>query len=324
MLPTTDEPDRLPSAPHPRETLALIGHEAQERRFSRALASGRMHHGWLLGGPRESARRASPIAPRASSSPRVTRRPRRGRDFARHARDRPRRRAGSWRSPIPICICCGASEAGRQELHQQHSGRCRPPRARPLRRQCGGRRLRVCIVDSAEDMTARGQRPAEAARGAAAARAVPDRRPCAGTDAADDPLALPADDLRRAGAGSGGAGWRDGAGADGRALRRLRHPSRRPSRRRLGATRPDLCRSETLALVEAVRARLDALPRLDLTALMALAEDVAGKAGEGDFAIMVETFQSWLSDHLHAHAAAQPARLAPLAEVWTKAGGSGP
>jgi DNA polymerase-3 subunit delta' len=77
---------------------------------------------------------------------------------------------------------------------------------------------------------------------------------------------------------------------------------------------------ETLALVEAVRARLDALPRIDLTALMALAEDVAGKAGEGDFAILIETVQSWLSDHLHAHAAAQPARLAPLAEVWDKLG----
>ncbi len=51
MLPTSDEPDRLPSAPHPRETLALIGHASQERAFLAALASGRMHHGWLLAGP---------------------------------------------------------------------------------------------------------------------------------------------------------------------------------------------------------------------------------------------------------------------------------
>ena len=77
---------------------------------------------------------------------------------------------------------------------------------------------------------------------------------------------------------------------------------------------------ETLALVEAVRARLDALPHIDTTALLALAEDVAGKAGERDFAVMIETVQCWISDHLHAHAAAQPARLAPLAEVWEKLG----
>ncbi len=61
---------------------------------------------------------------------------------------------------------------------------------------------------------------------------------------------------------------------------------------------------ETLALVEAVRARLDALPGIDVTALLALAEDVAGKAGESDFAIMIDTVQSWLGEHLHAHAAA--------------------
>ena len=55
-----------------------------------------------------------------------------------------------------------------------------------------------------------------------------------------------------------------------------------------------------------------------LPGLLALAEDVAGKAGERDFAVMIETVQGWISDHLHAHAAAQPARLAPLAEVWEK------
>ena len=75
---------------------------------------------------------------------------------------------------------------------------------------------------------------------------------------------------------------------------------------------------ETLALVEAVRARLDALPGLDIAGLLALAEDVAGKAGEGDFLIMIETVQAWLSAHLRAHAGGGAARLAPLAEVWDK------
>ena len=51
MLPPPDEPDRLPHAPHPRETLALVGHAAQARAFIEALASGRTHHAWLLGGP---------------------------------------------------------------------------------------------------------------------------------------------------------------------------------------------------------------------------------------------------------------------------------
>ncbi|MBV0912427.1 DNA polymerase III subunit delta' [Anianabacter salinae] len=46
------EPDRAPGAPHPRETARLIGQDAAERDFLGAYNGGRMHHGWLLTGPR--------------------------------------------------------------------------------------------------------------------------------------------------------------------------------------------------------------------------------------------------------------------------------
>ena len=46
------EPDRLTGAPHPREAARVIGHEAAERAFLDAFASGRMHHAWLIAGPR--------------------------------------------------------------------------------------------------------------------------------------------------------------------------------------------------------------------------------------------------------------------------------
>ncbi len=46
------EPDRIPGCPHPRETRALHGQEAAERAFLGAWAEGRLHHGWLLRGPR--------------------------------------------------------------------------------------------------------------------------------------------------------------------------------------------------------------------------------------------------------------------------------
>jgi DNA polymerase-3 subunit delta' len=45
------EADRLEGFPHPRETTALIGHEAAERLLAEALAGGRMHHAWLIAGP---------------------------------------------------------------------------------------------------------------------------------------------------------------------------------------------------------------------------------------------------------------------------------
>ncbi|MEQ9260552.1 MAG: DNA polymerase III subunit delta' [Roseovarius sp.] len=46
------EPDRIDGAPHPRETLALYGQGAAEAAFLQAFNSGRLHHGWLLSGPR--------------------------------------------------------------------------------------------------------------------------------------------------------------------------------------------------------------------------------------------------------------------------------
>jgi DNA polymerase-3 subunit delta' len=45
------EADRLEGFPHPRETKALFGHAGPERTLAEGLASGRMHHAWLLAGP---------------------------------------------------------------------------------------------------------------------------------------------------------------------------------------------------------------------------------------------------------------------------------
>ncbi len=46
------EPDRVEGAPHPRDTARLIGQEAAEAAFLDAFATGRLHHAWLLTGPR--------------------------------------------------------------------------------------------------------------------------------------------------------------------------------------------------------------------------------------------------------------------------------
>ena len=46
------QPDRIEGAPHPRETARLFGQGAAEAMFLQAFNSGRLHHGWLLTGPR--------------------------------------------------------------------------------------------------------------------------------------------------------------------------------------------------------------------------------------------------------------------------------
>lgn len=46
------EPDRVPGAPHPRETPRIFGQDAAIADFTAAARSGRLHHGWLITGPR--------------------------------------------------------------------------------------------------------------------------------------------------------------------------------------------------------------------------------------------------------------------------------
>ena len=44
--------DQVDGAPHPRETQKLIGQERAEQQFLDVFASGRLHHSWMISGPR--------------------------------------------------------------------------------------------------------------------------------------------------------------------------------------------------------------------------------------------------------------------------------
>ncbi|WP_208354339.1 DNA polymerase III subunit delta' [Pseudaestuariivita rosea] len=46
------EADRVDGAPHPRETHHLVGQTAAEAAFLEAFNSGRLHHAWMITGPR--------------------------------------------------------------------------------------------------------------------------------------------------------------------------------------------------------------------------------------------------------------------------------
>jgi len=49
---TNPEFDRVEGAPHPRDTAILHGQQAAEAAFLAAVNSGRLHHAWLICGPR--------------------------------------------------------------------------------------------------------------------------------------------------------------------------------------------------------------------------------------------------------------------------------
>ena len=46
------ESDRIDGAPHPRDTALLIGHQDAERAFLNSYNAGKLHHAWLITGPR--------------------------------------------------------------------------------------------------------------------------------------------------------------------------------------------------------------------------------------------------------------------------------
>ena len=46
------EPDRIEGAPHPRETARLFGQSAAEAEFLSAVNTGRLHHAWMITGPK--------------------------------------------------------------------------------------------------------------------------------------------------------------------------------------------------------------------------------------------------------------------------------
>ncbi len=50
--PDIPEPDAVDGAPHPRHAALLVGQDRSEAAFLSAWASGRLHHGWLISGPR--------------------------------------------------------------------------------------------------------------------------------------------------------------------------------------------------------------------------------------------------------------------------------
>jgi len=52
MAEDSPDPTQVPGAPHPRDTAQLIGQDSAQSAFLDAFTGGRLHHAWLLTGPR--------------------------------------------------------------------------------------------------------------------------------------------------------------------------------------------------------------------------------------------------------------------------------
>ncbi len=312
------EPDRLPHAAHPRAMARLFGHATQEQAFLDALASGRMHHGWLLTGDEGIGK--------ASFAYRVAR------FMLAHTDPKSAARSVTSLDVSP------EHPVARKIMAQSH------PDLHVLRRiirpdgktisanipvdsvrriielfgssaAAGG--WRICIVDSTVDLDRAGanallkllEEPPRNCLFLIVAPAIGQVLPTIRSRCrklAFGPLTP--DEIVQAGEAALSA---VNTPFDHKALAASASLAAGSVRRALNAVDP-----ETIALIRAVTARLDALPDIDATSLLALAEDTAGKAGADDFAVMIDTVQAWLGAQVATRAAEPAARLAPLAEVW--------
>lgn len=313
MADQSEEPDRFRAFPHPREAEHLIGHGEAQQAILSGLAAGKLHHAWLIGGPEgigkatfayQTAKLLLGLGGRGDAPARFAPDP-----AAQASRlvvnlSHPdlfvlRRQYEPDKKKVPTVITV---DAARRALDL-------------FGNTAGAAGWRVCIVDSAEDLNVAAANALLKLIEEPPPRSIflivahqPQRvlatirsrcRKLALRPLADHDIRLvlaqlgspePAAEIDRA--------LRHGDGSVRRVLTRLD--------------------PEVMALIEGARAQLARLPEIDVKAVLGLADTLAGRAGEEDFAIFMETVEDWIIGMIREGASAGAHRLAPLTEVWEK------
>jgi DNA polymerase-3 subunit delta' len=313
---TGPEPDRLEDAPHPREQLALFGHEAAERAFLEAAASGRLHHAWLIGGPKGvgKATLAYRMARMLLAQPR-TGAPARTLEVAK---EHPVQRLIAAQAHPNLAILRRAPATDKKAASTTIPVDAVRKAMGLFASTAADGGYRVCIVDSADDLIAASAnallkmveepppRSIFLIVSHAPQRVLPTiRSRCRRLTLR--PLA-PAD-VRRA-VGSLGPPWTEHAPE---ALEAAIGMGEGSVRRTL-----EMLDEGKIRLVRDVSAALRALPQIDAKAVLSLSESLARKDGEEAYALALDTVLRWAGDELRGKAALGAARLAPLAEACEK------
>jgi len=316
------EADRYGLAPHPRERFDLVGHEEAERSFLDAWRAGRLHHAWLIGGPRGigKATFAYRVArfllayPDPAAAPDVQ-------DLT-VAPDHPVARnvtALSHPDLVVLRRTPGTDKKGPSSVIAIDSVR----RALAVfGSTAGAGGYRVCIVDSAEDLNV--------ASANALLKVVEEPPPRSifliVSHSPGRVLATIRSRCRKLTLGELTPGDIE------RVMQRLGPPwdAIDPALRARAAALAqgsvqgalELLDEERIALVERVQGMLVRLPAVDLREVLALAELTAGRDGEEAFATLMATIDMFVTRTIHERAAEGAARLAPLVEVWEKSRGA--
>jgi DNA polymerase-3 subunit delta' len=311
------EPDQLPGVRHPRQQFALFGHGDAEAAFLEAWRAGRLHHAWLIGGPEGIGK--------ATLAYRVAR-------FL--LADRPGRPGNAASLTIDA-----DQPVARQVAALSHPNLAVLRRAPATDKKAASATIpvdavrravslfgstaadggyRVCIVDSAEDLTISSanallklvEEPPPRSAFLIVSHAPQRVLPTIRSRCRRLLLQPLADRDLRAVIGSLGAPWAD---VDAARLDRAVGAAEGSVRRAI-----EMLDESNLTLVAEVKAMLEALPRVDEKRVLTLAENLARRDADAAYALMLDTLSGWVSQQLNDKAALGPARLAPLVEVCEK------
>lgn len=310
-------PSDLVMAPHPRERAELIGHRAATEAIADGIQSGRLHHAWLIGGPKGTGKAtlAYRVARHLLASPEECTDEVLGVD----ATSRTARLVAAGAHPNLVTLDLESASADADK------GQARSVPVKTVRRALalfsststdGGHR--VCIVDSAEDLTV------QAANALLKTIEEPPARSTVLIVAHEPQRVLPtirsrcrklnltslsssevmkiissfAPELEAGELGTLKAAVAQSDGSVGRAL--------------------DLLDPQRLALLQEVAALLALLPNPPMQRVLSLGEKLSQRGGESGFDLTLDAVQRWASDRIRNRAALGAHRLAPLAELCDK------
>ncbi|MGO4525445.1 DNA polymerase III subunit delta' [Microvirga sp. 2MCAF35] len=315
------EPDQLDNAPHPREQFAFFGHREGEEAFLEGLRNGRLHHAWLIGGAQGIGK--ATLAYRVA---RAVLDPQRSNDRAISNLDVP---PGSHVARQVAVLSHPNLSVLRRAPATDKKGPSATIPVDAVRRALGmfgstaaDGGYRVCIVDSAEDLTVSSanallkviEEPPPRSLflivSHAPQRVLPTiRSRCRRL------LLRPLEDHDiKAAIGSLGAPWTDiPQDVVDQALRYGEGSVRRTL---------ELLDVDKVAFIDQVTRILNGLPKADTKQILALAEALSKRDADDSYELTLETVQRWVSERLHERAGLGASRLAPLVEVCDKIGRS--
>jgi DNA polymerase-3 subunit delta' len=313
------EADRFEDAPHPRETFEFVGHAEAERMLLDALKSNCLPHAFIIGG--------EPGIGKATLAWRLARFVLARTDPG--AANAARNLAVEPNHPVARKIAAlshGNVFLLRREWNEKtkrHFSEIRVDDVRQaaqmFQRSAGAESYRICIVDSAEDLSR------SAANALLKLVEEPPPHSLFLIIAHRPGLVLPTLRSRcralllRPLSVSEIVSVIEGLGepwteAEPSALRAVAERAQGSV-----ATALRLLMDDGFERDRLVSRLLDNLPALDWRAVHALADQAAGRDNEAEFDRLMASIIGWIDARLHSEAARGAGRLAPLAEVWEKA-----